>query len=203
MIPLGDYSRLVNDIKKREDFDIPVTFGLLIADYDQQSSREYILNYIDRFNYKSGEYINFYLPGYFDNNIYKSKQIIKVAGKEYHFKREKYMEFLTKLETDFGLDYFYNPTLLLMEYKRGHFSKANSLIIELDDQGSDIRKTGKLFEKIFEIAKSNVDIKDFSTELMKNEFKDRLFDSIVSALNNNLITEVYNNFGRMKKFKLS
>lgn len=203
MFPLGEYSRLVNDIKRREDPDLPITFGLLIADYDQQSSREYILNYIDRFNYKSGKYINFYLPGYFEEDIYVSKQIIKIDGKEYYFEREKYMEFLQRLETDFEFEYFYNPTLILMEYKRGHFSKVNSIIIELDDQGSDIRKTGKFFEEIFKIAKSYVDINDFSTELKKNEFKNGLFSSILNSINNNLIKEVVGNYGRLKKYKLS
>ncbi|MDM5314764.1 hypothetical protein QUF49_02095 [Fictibacillus sp. b24] len=203
MFPLGEYSRLVNDIKRREDPDIPITFGLLIADYDQQSSRQYILNYIDRFNYKSGKYINFYLPGYFEEDIYVSKKIIKIDGKEYYFKREKYMEFLQRLETDFNFEYFYNPTLILIEYKRGHFSKANSIIIELDDQGSDIRKTGKFFEEIFKIAKSYVDINDFSRELKKNELKNALFNSILNSINNNLIKEVVGNYGRLKKYKLS
>lgn len=47
MWPLGQYDRLVHEIKRREDNSIPVTFGLLIADYNQQTCREYILNYID------------------------------------------------------------------------------------------------------------------------------------------------------------
>lgn len=202
MFPLGEYSRLVNDIKRRENPEIPITFGILIADFDQQSSREYILNYIDRFNYKSGECINFYLPGYFEENHYLSDQIIKISGKNYYFSRDKYMEFLNRLEIDFKFDFFYNPTLILMEYNSGNFSKANSIVIELDNQGSDIRKVGSFFEKIFEISKSYVDIHDFSKELKKSEIKNNLFNSILKILNNNLVTEITDHYGRLKKYKL-
>jgi hypothetical protein len=47
MWPLGSYDRMVHEIKRRENRDIPVTFGILIADYRQQINREYILNYIE------------------------------------------------------------------------------------------------------------------------------------------------------------
>lgn len=35
MWPLGYYDRIVHDIEERENRDIPLTFGILIADYRQ------------------------------------------------------------------------------------------------------------------------------------------------------------------------
>lgn len=203
MWPLGEYDRLVHEIKRREDPDIPITFGLLVADYRQQLCREYILNYIDRFNYRSDRYINFYLPGYFEEDLYSSTQIIKIAGKQYYFNDEKYMEFLGKLEIDFEIGYIYNPTLILMEYDRGNFNQTKRILIELDHNGADIKKTGELFENIFELAKHHVNINEFSNEMMKKEFKRGLFDRVLKVVDNKLVTEIYDTYGRVKKFKLS
>ena len=41
---------------------ISITMGILIADYRQTDAREYILNYMNRFDELSGKYIDFYLP---------------------------------------------------------------------------------------------------------------------------------------------
>ncbi|MFK4435441.1 hypothetical protein [Paenibacillus sp. RC21] len=202
MWPLGEYGRLVHEIKKRENTDIPITFGLLIADYRQQLSREYILNYINRFNYKSDKYINFYLPGYFQEDFYNNQQIIKIKDKKYYFNEEKYMDFLEKLEVDFDLEYTYNPRLILMEYERGNFNKSKKITIELDNRGADIKKTGELFEKIFDIAKKYVNVEDFSNTLMKQELKSGIFDRIIKTLDNQLLTEIKDSYNRVKKYKI-
>lgn len=203
MWPLGEYERLVHEIKRRENSEIPITFGLLIADYRQQLNRDYILNYIDRFNYKSGKYINFYLPGYFEEDTYGSQQIVKIKDKNYYFYDEKYMEFLYKLEIDFDIEYIYNPRLILIEYERGNFKNAKKIIIELDNKGTDIKKTGELFETIFDIAKRNVNIKDFSKALTLHEFENGLFDRIVQIVDNKFLNEIVDSHSRVRKYKIT
>ncbi|MEK4348695.1 hypothetical protein [Paenibacillus sp. FSL P4-0184] len=110
---------------------------------------------------------------------FSSQQIIKIKDKKYYFIEDKYTEFLEKLETDFDLEYIYNPRLILMEYEQGNFKRTKRIIIELDNEGADIKKTGELFETIFDIAKRNVNIKDFSKVLTLHEFENGLFDRIV------------------------
>lgn len=202
MWPLGQYERLVHEIKRRENRDIPITFGLLVADYQQQKCREYILNYIDRFNYKSDRYINFYLPGYLEENCYSTQQKITINKKDYFFNREIYLDFLCKLELDFRIDYPYNPVLILLEYDNGHFSKTRRIIIELDSNGSDIKQVGQVFEKIFEIAKENISINDFSKVLMKDELKGGLLNNIIDGIDNSYLTAIYNKAKDVKKYKL-
>lgn len=46
-----------------------------------------------------------------------------------------------------------------MEYEQGNFKRTKRIIIELDNEGADIKKTGELFETIFDIAKRNVNIR--------------------------------------------
>lgn len=203
MWPLGQYDRLVHEIKRREDNSIPVTFGLLVADFNQQRCRDYILNYIDRFDYKSDRYINFYLPGYLEEDFHGNNEKITIKKKNYYFGREVYLKFLNKLEDDFMIDYPYNPVLILLEYARGHFSKTKRIIIELDSDGSDIKKAGELFEKIFEIAKKSVSIQDFSKSLQKNSLKQGILDRIIEGIDNSYLTAIYTQTKEVRKYKLN
>lgn len=59
------FEKLSRRILEKYDEDIPITMGILVADYRQSDAREYILNYLNRFDERSGRYIDFYLPGYY------------------------------------------------------------------------------------------------------------------------------------------
>ena len=63
----------------------------------------HILNYIERFHYKSGKYIDFYLPGYLEENSWGYQGKITIKGKEYFFNSQMYDEYLQKLENDFAV----------------------------------------------------------------------------------------------------
>ena len=203
MWPLGEYDRLVHEIKKRENLNKPVTFGLLIADYRNPLCKTYILDYISRFDYKSDKYINFYLPGYLEEDSIWKKDKIKIKGKQYYFNDEKYMEFLNKLERDFSIDYPYNPTLILLEYDKGNFNKSKRIIIELDSEGSDIKKVGNLLERIFEIAKIENNLLNIQKKLRKDEFKNGLFEAIVVGIDNGIISSLYKTAKSNYKYKLN
>lgn len=202
MWPLGQYERIVHEIKRRENNDIPVTFGLLVADFHQQRSKEYILNYIDRFNYKSDRYINFYLPGYLEEDFYNHNENIVINQKPYYFNRVIYLEFLRKLEEDFGVDYPYNPVLILIEYDKGNFIKTKRIVIELDSNGSDIKQAGEMFEEIFKIAKENVSINDISKSLRLNELKGGLLEKIVQGIDLSYLTAIYDKAKEVSKYRL-
>ncbi|MPQ30559.1 hypothetical protein E4V42_03795 [Clostridium estertheticum] len=202
MFPLGCYDRMVQEIKRREDKDIPVTFGILIADYRHQINREYILNYIERFNYRSDQYINFYLPGYLEGSRNCNNEKIIIDNKEYYFSANVYDEFLRKLEMDFYIDYPYIPVLLLLEYANGNFNMCNKIYIDLDSESLNIKKTGNMFDKIFSIAQKEVNLQEIKNDLMKEEFKSGLLDRIIKAIDNSFILEIYDIGKKMRKYKV-
>lgn len=202
MWPLGTYDRMVYEIKNRENPDIPVTFGILVADCRQRLSKEYILNYINRFDYKSNRYINFYLPGYLEDKNDDDNEIIILNGKKYFFDSHLYEEFLLKLEMDFNIDYPYNPIPLLLEYNKGHFSKSKKICIELDGSSMNIKKTGEFFEKIFNQARKHVYLKDISDELTKKTLELGMLDRIVTAVDNKLISAIYSTSKDMVKYRI-
>lgn len=203
MWPLGSYERMVHEIKRRENPDIPITFGILIADYRQSLNQEYILNYINRFDYKSDRYINFYLPGYIDDDRYGSNQEICINDKKYYFNSNEYEKFLIYLENDFKIEYPYTPILLLVEYKNGHFSKSNIVRIELDSDPINIKRTGIFFEKIFLCAQSHVNIDDIQKGLRKIAFKEGLLENIVQALDISWLTAIQSMSENVKSYKIS
>ncbi|GBD73920.1 hypothetical protein TEHN7126_2419 [Tetragenococcus halophilus subsp. halophilus] len=85
MYPIGTYNRFIQKIKGREGREKRTNvFGVLLADGRQSDTKSYILNYLDRFHSNSGEYIDFYIPGYFEefNEPYNTEYI--------GFQKEKY-----------------------------------------------------------------------------------------------------------------
>lgn len=201
MFPVGSFQSMINELSKHEFSDIPVTIGILVVDYRQSVNREYILNYLKRFDYKSDSYINFYLPGYLIQKLH-STDSIRLSDKIYYFSDWIYEDFLKCMEEEFGIDYPYRPELILMEYEKGKLRSSKKIIIELDSEEMNIKKTGELFEKIFDIARFDVAIEEFSNKLNKKELKENLFDSIISGIGNSFLSSAVSTVKGIKKYGL-
>lgn len=201
MWPVGTYERMVYDIKARENPYLPVTFGVLIADYRQQKAREYILNYISRFDKLTGKYINFYLPGYLEERDY-GWDGIDIRGLQYRFSPQEYMKFLESFSYDFDIDYPYNPVLVLIEYDRGHFKFSRKITIELDSDGSKIEQSGRLIERIVDIAKEYVSLDDFSTRLTRDAVGTSLLERIIEATNNAMLVSISKGVKDATKYRI-
>lgn len=201
MWPVGTYERMVYDIKTRENPYLPVTFGVLIADYRQQKAREYILNYISRFDKLTGKYINFYLPGYLEERNYGCDGI-DIRGLQYKFSPQEYMKFLESFSYDFDIDYPYNPVLVLIEYDRGHFKFSRKIIIELDGDGSKIEQCGRLIERIVDIAKEYVSLDDFSNQLTQRMVRISLLERIIESTNNSMLISISKGINDAIKYRI-
>lgn len=114
--------------------------------------------------------------------MYESKKKITIKSKDYYFKREIFLEFLIKLKQNFGIDFPYNPVLILLEYDRGHFKMSKRIVIELDANGSQIERTGDFFEQIFSIARKVVSLDNVSEALVAKQMKNGLLDTIVEMI---------------------
>lgn len=202
MWPVGTCERMVSDIKRREEPSIPITFGVLIADYRQQKAREYVLNYITRFDKISGKCINFYLPGYIETEEFRCYAGVKVRDTSYIFDEEVYIGFLDCFCRDFEIDFPYNPVLILLEYERGHFGNTRKIVIELDEDGSEIEHTGRLIETIVEIAKAHVELDEFSMSLQRNVMRNSLLDRILESIDNAMVSAIAKGITDTKKYKI-
>lgn len=205
MFPTGDFDRLKYEIMEwYSDIDIPITFGILIADYEQSLAKEYIINYMDVFDKRSNRYIDFFIPGYV---IYGSDDDIRTSmknkqGDAYCFSRTLFHDFIEKFETYFDYKYEFNPVLILVELKNRNFVGTKKIVIELDSERTSIKKAGVLFNNIFEIAKRYVNITDFSRELTATYLKNTLADSVIDAIDNSMLTELYTQKKNIRVFQI-
>lgn len=206
MVPTGDYERFENEIIRRyQEYDIPITYGILIADYRQSNCSEYIINYLNRFDKLSGKCFNFFIPGYSYYSYQNGIEIdTTINGKKVFFSRNLFEEFIEKLEEQLGIKYCYDAMLVLVEKKANQsISKADKkIIIPLSEISGGIKTSGKIFEKIFEISKKYVDIKDYRYELEKMYIKKDIIDEIVDSFGNRYSKFFYKNNKKIKHFKI-
>jgi len=206
MYPTGNYERFKNDVLERyEAIDIPITFGVLIADYRQDRAKQYILKYLKVFDAESNEYIDFFIPGYQPDYSGKNNECLRVKdrrGYRYFFDEDIFEGFITEFQKTFHYAYEFNPVLVLVELNGKQFANARKIVIELDSPDSDIRRAGSLFLEIFNIAKRHVNIEDFSKFLVGTYLKGAYADAIIQAIGNDLLSEINNQQKNIRRFTI-
>lgn len=198
MLPLGDYKRLIADVKERYDGTETVTFGILIADYDKYCVRQNIINYLEIFNNHSKRYIDFYIPGYANWGGDEITPFIDVYGNKYYFRRELFTEFLLDFEKSFGYKCDYKPALILVELNNLDFLRCKKMVIGL----GDCENAGILFDEIFGIARKYVDLKHFQMGIKSTLIKGTLSDTLIRMTNNNIIIELKSLSDNLRNFKI-
>ena len=100
MFPTGDYERFEHEIGSvYRDYDIPITYGILIADMRQPACAEHIVNYLNRFHRLSNKYFDFFIPGYSFYGYRNGKKLDScIDGKSLFFSDELFDEFVQKIE---------------------------------------------------------------------------------------------------------
>lgn len=217
MYPVGKFDEICEKVLQKYEHDEVVTIGILVADWQQDEAKQYILHYMDRFDKKSGKYIDFYIPGYFQRPDELNGQMNKnyhpnvcVTGDffsndiafflrresiPYYFHKFLFDDFIMEMEERMGIKYTYNPLLILVEVDRkngrGQIEFQDKLVIELDeDTNRGLRRAGELFDKIFEIAKREVNLDRFGSGVRMYYIKGKAVQNIISVLNGNWIESI-------------
>ena len=215
--------------KVLEKYDnISVTMGILVADYRQSDAREYILNYLNRFDEKSGKFIDFYRPGYYmyaresenewrersHQNMCISRHCssqepihINRLNEKYYFDDYLFEDFLREFERKTGITYTYSPMLILVEVNKavgyGAIEFQDKMVIDLDDgTPRGIKRSGVLFEEIFEIARREVRMDRFRREIGMNYLKGNAVKMVVNALEGNLIETMADTVEGVMKYRI-
>ena len=209
---ITDFEELSKAILKKYEGN-SITMGILVADYRQSEAREYMLNYLNHFDELSGKFIDFYLPGYYmysedSKNEWKTRDHYNIcisrhcssrnpiyldrSNSTYYFDDYLFEDFLRVFEKETGIKYTYNPMLILVEVRmnrfRGELQYQDKIVIELDDNTSrGCRRSGQLFEAIFDIAKKEVLLDRFGKELKMRYIKGNALQKISSILEGNII----------------
>jgi len=222
------FESLTKKVLERYDKDIPITMGILVADYRQSDAREYILNYLNRFDEKSGKYIDFYLPGYYmyskeSKNEWKkrshqnicisrhcsSKEPIYISrlNENYYFDGYLFENFLRDFETKVGISYTYSPMLILVEINKRnrceHLEFLDKMVINLDDgTPRGVRRSGILFEEIFNIAKREERLDRFGKEIRKNYLRGNAVKNLANLLDGNIIESLVDTVEGIRQYRI-
>ncbi len=184
------------------ELDEIVTFGILVADWQMSKAREYIVDYMNRFDQNSGKYIDFMVLGYGEDSKSQNKAdkafynrlkkhgpafYLKRTETEYYFDKLAFDDLVREIEERMGIKYTYNPMLILVEEHKNRFNGElefqDRMVIELDKIG--IERVGMLFDKIFELSKETNQLTDISHGLIKHYIKGNSVSYIFKGLKGN------------------
>ncbi len=204
--------------------DITATIGILVANGMQSSAKDLVLDHMNTFDNKSGDYIDFYLPGYYhnikdgisetclhDNAIYHPEDNmmevfrLKRDGKQqkYYFDEGLFSVFLSKMELDMNIKYTYSPMLILVEVSkdncRGDLRYQKRVVIEL---GNDAKRSSLLIDALCEAAKKEIGLKSLRNNLYSYYFKATVMDNVIKFLQGDWIEALSNTYNDIQKFRI-
>lgn len=207
----GEFNKKLSNRNKLVNDNEYLSFGILFVDYRQDSSRQYIINYIHDYHTESRDYFDFYLPGYVTDNeimpgergkLINDKHPIYISDNtKWFFSPDLYNEYRYEMKYHLGIEISEIPTLVLMS-STIHLSNAKYIIIELDSIAGGIQHSGELFRKIFELAKRNTSLEEFKSKCLETAFKDDIFQIIRNAIASGLGIEWLEKISeRSKKYR--
>lgn len=228
MNPVRTFDQITQEILDKYDYKT-ITVGILIADGNQTAARDYIINYMDKFDKESGKYIDFFVPGYCERisnspvsiekryhpNAYEKwicmgdlpMFIIRRNQKAYYFDKFLFDDFIEEMETKMCIEYTYNLMLVLVEVNkskdRGKIEFQNKMVIELDeDSDRGVTRAGILFNRIFEVAKQEVGLDRFKQNVRMYYIKGHAVNNIIRAIQGDWLESVENVVGDIKRFRI-
>ena len=139
--------------------------GVLLVDGRTVDANEYVLRYISDFHRESGQYIDFYLPGYIaeeevDKYVgsFTNDYPISIDGKRYYFQPNLYEIARDEYKFKWNIEKSRYPMLILMDVENvgGRYSVKQHLGISLKNYMQNSSTTVEdLFYKIFDYARLN------------------------------------------------
>jgi len=229
MNPVGTFDEICKKVLQKYEDDEVVTIGILVADWQQDEAKQYIVDYMDRFDRKSGKYIDFYIPGYYEKSNGLNEEInkkyhpnshvkwgdipddatffLRRESMPYYFDKFLFDDFIEEMEVRMVISYTYNPLLLLVEVDRkkgrGQIEFQDKLVIELDeDTNRGLRRAGELFDRIFEIAKKEVNLDRFGSGVRMYYIKGKAVQNIISALNGEWVESIADVTSDVMRFRI-
>lgn len=142
--------------------------GILLVDARQVGTKEYILKYISDFDRESGEYIDFYLPGYVSREdeykvggMFDDSWPVEINGKVFYFQPFLYEKAQKEYEYKWGVKKSRHPMLILVDVvkENNRYVNKQELVIELKEYMHTSNPTIEdLFYDIFDYASANTDM---------------------------------------------
>ena len=159
--------------------DLPITVGILVADYRRSFCQENIIDQLDRLNKKSGALIDFYIPGYKKTPYSQIADLLHITykGEKYRFSKETFNAFLDALEQR-NIKLTGRTQLLLVPFENGRLLLKDALGFDLE-KGEDVERVGSVklfFDYLIEISKKTTDFEEYRKTIQQDRIKSAFLD---------------------------
>ncbi len=229
MNPVSTLDDICTQILSKYTYD-SIVIGILVADGRSAMTKEYILNYMQLFDERSGNYVDFFILGYYsdiDNgkdNIFAKKHPLQENGYngneiftiereqiiKYYFSQDLFLNFIREMPDRLGVNYIYRPMFMFVEVKKekGDIIFSRKVVVDLTnplDRGVDINNimlTGQLFDAIFEYSKCERNIVKQGENTRAFYFKNTFIDDLTTAIDGNPARTILNLSRELKNFRV-
>lgn len=196
------YQIMLEDIKynTRQHGVLDDTIGILVTRPDLPTGKD-ILNSLEYFHFRTGEYVNFYLPGYgayWPKSDYPDGKVVTmIDGVNWSFSNQMFTKFISDIERYSKWQYSGESELLLVEMKNGILSYENMMQFHLDNMFRDgvINSVHQFFEQVFRICSDKETLNQlsnaFGVDKLKQISKDKILEKLPLDLGNVFIQEKY------------
>lgn len=168
MLEAITYDLMIDNIKKNinENGVEAATIGILLARPKSKAGKD-IVDTLPYYHHRSGQNINFYLPGYgaYWCGVYPDERnVVTISRTQWSFSNQEYVHFIDDIENNSSWHYSGESELLLIEYRYNQIEYANVLCFHLDTMLRDevIPSIDIFFEGIFRAASPNKSVTEIS-----------------------------------------
>lgn len=157
-IPNYTIDKIFTQIKNIYPTDITTTFILVWANKHYPQSATALLENIEYNHLRSGQYIDFFFPGY--ENQFNSSF-------DWTFNSSDFIKSIEKVENMSKWRYSGNTEFLFLEYTHGKISFEHTISLNIDQllQDNIIPSVPVLMEDIIRISKSCTEVSEFANQL--------------------------------------
>ena len=176
---------IAENVRKRGILDD--TIGILVTRPDLPTGKS-ILDSLEYFHFRTGKSLNFYLAGYgayWSDTEYPDGEVVAVIdGVNWSFSNQKFVQFISELETYSKWSYSGESELLLIELKNGILSYKNVMLFHLDNMIRDnvIQSIYLFFEQLFRICSDKESMTQISNTFGNNKLKQISKEKIIENM---------------------
>ena len=164
MIPAATYNDVYKKLSEYEEESKAI--GFLIAKPQVQGTQESIIQEFNYYNYRSGKYIDFFLPGYSmygHNNSGDEILIGHINNAEIYYSDQMFCNFIEEIEYQSKWEYSGETELLIVNSIKQKLDYSNCLLIHFEKaiKVQAIPSIRNFMEKIIRLSKKETDTQEF------------------------------------------
>lgn len=168
MLEALSYEALLEDLEYKGPQEKAI--GILLGNPNCEFVKSNIINRIQQFHHRSGDAIDFYLPGYgayWNDAIADATTVCELNGVKWSFSDEKFSKFIIELENRSSWEYSGETELIILNYKNSALDFSEVLVFWLDRMVKEevIYSPSNFFESIFKLFKRDNTIFSASDKL--------------------------------------